>query len=152
MLQLINPDFRHEFLDQFVGRSIDSFVNSNNRGKRSHALKGAYPSGKFIPIDITVEDDNVIVCAELPGVDSDTIKLEVEENVLRVEAFVNVLNEDERSTKYILKERQFGSMSRMIQLPHNIDVGASSSSFCNGILEITLPKIIESKARRIPIN
>jgi len=152
MLRLIQQDTNQAYVSRFAGRPTDAFINTVNGVKRPGVWNRGYSSGKFFPMDITVEDDNVIVRAELPGVKVDTIRLEIEENILRIKTSMNEFEEDENPPKYILKERQCGSKSRMIRLPHNIDHAASCSSYRNGILEIVLPKTIDSKVRQIPVN
>ena len=111
----------------------------------------AYSSNRAIPIDISIDDSNVFVHAELPGMLPDNLSLEVDKNILRIEATADNHNH-EHSIDYVVRERTIRSAKRAIKLPHNVDPDSATSTYKNGILEITLPKLDKAQSTRIPIE
>ena len=104
-----------------------------------------------VSIDVREEDDKLIVTADLPGMDTKDIKVEVDRNIFRLEITVAESNEQD-SDGYIVRERRMGSVRRSIRLPHEVDVDEVTSTYKDGVLEITLPKLEKSQVKQITIN
>lgn len=103
--------------------------------------------------DVFRENGDVIVKAELPGVDpKEGLKVEVVEGVLRIRGEVES-DTGKESEGLFLHERRFGSFRRDIPLPEGVDVDKILGSFDNGVLtvRVALPEEGETSATPIEI-
>ena len=97
--------------------------------------------------------DNIVVRADLPGVDKDDVDVNVENGVLTISGERSVENED-TSDGWYRTERSYGSFYRALPLPEGVNADACDATFKDGVLEVTLPAPEEEKTRgrRIPIK
>jgi HSP20 family protein len=104
-------------------------------------------------VDVTERDGNLVVHADLPGLQSEDVKVSVDENVLTISGERTDENEDNQGGIH-RKERRYGSFHRSIRLPEDVDPESIQASFQNGVLEVTMPMPKESgsKGREIPIT
>ena len=102
-------------------------------------------------VDISETDGNVMVKAELPGLDPKDIDVEVSGDllVLRGEKSKEEERKDER---YYCRERYSGSFQRSFRLPTGVESDKVDAQFKNGVLTIEIPKSEESKQKKIPIK
>lgn len=103
-----------------------------------------------IPLDVTRNQDDVVVKASLPGLDKDNVDVTIEENVLTIRAELSEEGGREDSG-YLLRERRTGSFFRAIRLPETVDSESVSSVYKDGVLTVKLPKLEEKKAKKITI-
>lgn len=91
------------------------------------------------------------VCADLPGLSKDDVKVEVLDDNLTIEGERKSEHRDERGG---WSERSYGRFFRSIPLPEGIKAENAKASFENGVLDITFdaPKIEEKKGKQIPIG
>lgn len=91
-------------------------------------------------IDIIEDDDNLIVRADLPGFQKENIKIDMGDYTLEIIAlYLEETLED--GSSYIKKERNYGKISRVIELPEKIKADLAQASFNNGVLQIIIPKL-----------
>jgi len=97
--------------------------------------------------------DNLVVRADLPGMNKDNVNIEIDDDALVISGERQDEYQDERD-EYFRSERSYGSFYRLIPLPEGVDPNASSAEFKDGVLEVTLkmPKEQEQKRRRIQIK
>jgi HSP20 family protein len=102
-------------------------------------------------LDVVDDDDEIRVTADLPGVDKDDFQIEVvgDRLVLRGE---KKAEREERKGDYYYSERSYGSFSRTIPLPAEVDPDKAEARFKNGELRIRLPKTEEAKSRRVKVR
>jgi HSP20 family protein len=106
--------------------------------------------GQF-KVDVRDEGDEVIVIADLPGVDKDKLIVElVNPFTLVIRCDQVVESEDTSREGYYMRERAYGTMQRAIYLPCAVTDEGSTSTFKNGVLEIHLKKT--EQPSRIPVN
>ena len=108
--------------------------------------------GSWAPaVDIFERDDNLIIRAELPGVEQQAIEINVENNtlVLRGERKRDGELEDENAYRL---ERVFGVFTRSFTLPKTVAPDGIAASYKNGVLEIRLPKAEQAKSRKIAVE
>ena len=103
------------------------------------------------PVDIFEKGDDLVICAELPGLEQDDVDISVENNTLVLRG------ERKRKTEFVEKdayrlERTFGAFTRSFTLPRTVDSARISASYKNGVLELTLPKVEQVKPRKIEIK
>ena len=107
---------------------------------------------KFVPsIEVKDGEKDITVTAELPGMDEKDIELSLERGVLTIKGQKKEQAE-EKEKGYYYSERSFGSFSRSLTLPVEVDDSKAEAKFKKGILNIKLPKIAPEKAKKIEIK
>ncbi len=91
-------------------------------------------------LDLTEDDKNFFINAEIPGVKKEDIKVSVEGNQVCVSAEIKKEVEKKEGSKAIRSERFYGSVARSFTLHENVDQAAALAKYENGILQLTLPK------------
>jgi len=99
-------------------------------------------------VNVYETSEEVVVAADLPGVNKEDISLNATEDMLEIKAEVKRKEEVE----YQHKERRYKGFYRKISLPAKVDVSKAKASYVNGVLEVRLPKIEVSKKVNIPIE
>ena len=102
----------------------------------------------FMPMDAWREKDTFVVEFDLPGVQADSIDLDVERNVLTVRAERRAYEND---TELIASERPRGVFSRQLILGDNLNLDQISASYRDGVLRLTIPVAERAKPRKIEI-
>jgi HSP20 family protein len=110
------------------------------------------PSAGVFPLtNVTENSSNYYVRAELPGMQSDELNIQVTSNGISISGERKIPQEG-NGVKYHRREREAGKFSRSINLPGGIDVNAVEASLDNGILTITIPKAEVAKSRQITVK
>jgi HSP20 family protein len=91
-------------------------------------------------VDLSEDDKNFFVKAEIPGVNKDDIKVSVDGNLVSLSAEVRKEKEQKEGTKLLRTERYYGSVSRSFTLDESVDQDAAQAKYENGVLQLTLPK------------
>jgi HSP20 family protein len=103
-------------------------------------------------IDVREHDDEVIVVADLPGVDKEDVNLDLI-NPRALEISTERKSEkEEKSQGYYIRERMFGSMNRIVALPVDVTEDDAKASFKNGVLEVRFKKAKILPKSRIEIE
>ena len=111
-------------------------------------------TGTFVPaFNLSENDKEVFVSAELPGMDEDDIELIVDDNALTIKGEKKLESEEEESG-YYTRESSYGSFRRIVDLPAEVDQNKAEAKFKKGLLKVHLPKTQEaqSKTRNIEIK
>ena len=95
------------------------------------------------PVDLYEVGEELVIKAELPGVQKDQIQIEIQSEYLKISVTEDIMEEtkDEVSHNYYRRERSMSGASRMIKLPYLIKKKSAKASYQNGILEIRAPKL-----------
>lgn len=103
-------------------------------------------------LEVSERGDNLVICADLPGMSKDDINVDIEDDQLIIRGERrNERQSDEQG--FYHSERSYGSFYRSIQLPQGVDGEQVQADFNNGVLEITIPKPEQkSRGRRLEIN
>jgi len=107
--------------------------------------------GREIPVDMYEEKDDVVVKAELPGIDKETIEVTLSERRLTIAAERKREAEAGERGRYVA-ERAYGRLIRSLELPSDIQGDRVKASFTNGVLEIRLPKTEAAKRREVKVT
>ncbi len=102
-------------------------------------------------LDVTETKDNLVVKAELPGVDPKDVEITLSGNVLSIKG-EKKQEKEEKDEDYHLVERRYGSFVRTIRLPVEVAEDKIEASYKNGILKIVLPKSEKAKKKEIKIK
>ncbi|MEN6443703.1 MAG: Hsp20/alpha crystallin family protein [Methanoregula sp.] len=99
-------------------------------------------------VDVREHDDEVIIVADLPGIDKENISLRLL-NPRTLEISCERKGEkEEKSEGYYMRERVSGFMARRVMVPADVSEADSAASFKNGVLEVHLKKTkIDPKSR-----
>src|SRR5215475_10095288 len=104
-------------------------------------------------IDVRESDKEIVVEAELPGIDEKDISLNLQDGVLTIRG-EKKHEHDEEKENYRVMERRYGSFQRSLRLPDTVDEDKVEASFDNGVLKVRIPKRPEAvgKQRTIPMK
>ncbi len=101
-------------------------------------------------VDIYENKDQIVLEAELPGMNRGDFDLTIENNVITLRGERHFEKKDE-TDNYHRVERSYGSFSRSFTLPQTVSGDGATAEYNDGVLRVTLPKKEETKARRIEI-
>lgn len=102
-------------------------------------------------VDMFDKDDEIVVKAEIPGIDKENIKISVSDNVLTIKGEMKK-EEEVKEEDYYYAERSYGSFSRSLTLPAKVAEDKIKAEYKDGILEVHLPKAAESKPKEIKVD
>jgi len=103
------------------------------------------------PVDIYEDGDNLVLKAELPGVNPDDVEIRVEDNTLYLKG-ERKFEKEVKEQNYHRVERSYGNFTRTFSLPNSVDSDKVTANFKDGILTLTMPKKEEAKPKTIKIN
>ncbi|MCD6399004.1 MAG: Hsp20/alpha crystallin family protein [Candidatus Aenigmarchaeota archaeon] len=109
--------------------------------------------GSGIAVDISETDDDVIVKADLPGIEKKNVSLRIVDSALIIEAEQSEeLREEEEN--FFRQERSYGKFYREVPLPVEVEEDNASAEMKDGVLTVKLPKKEKSKkkGKEIKIN
>ena len=135
------------------GNLFDDFFKDFAPGFFVQPLHGdALPSPAQIRIDVKETDQGYSIEAEVPGVDKDNIHVSIDGSQVSLRAEVQQLDEQKDGERVLRSERYYGSVSRSIQLPAEIDTDQCKARYENGVLKLTLPRKQGDSSRRLSIE
>ena len=104
-------------------------------------------------LDVKETDKEIVVEAELPGLEEKDISLTMQNGVLTIQGEKR-LEYNEEKENYHVMERRYGSFQRSLRVPDTVDEGKVEARFDNGVLKVTLPKRPEAgdEQRKIEIK
>ena len=106
----------------------------------------------WIPrVDVFERGDGLVVRAEVPGVDGDSLDVTIEGGTLTISG-TRSFQRDDDSAGFHRKELFEGSFKRTILLPEGTDPEAITATSADGILEVTVPKRPEVLPRKVTVD
>lgn len=102
-------------------------------------------------VDIKEDEKQYLLITDIPGVNSDKIDIQMENNILNIKGERNTELENETS-EYKCIERKHGVFNRRFTLPKNVDADCIKAKYNNGVLTVSIPKQEAIKPRKITIN
>jgi len=130
---------------------MNNVVRSSNhspllqRGEEQHSQETLLPA-----VDIIEESNALKLVADMPGVTDETLKIELDNNVLSLEGEI-ALNMPE-GLSALHAEVRGQRFARRFNLSHEVDSDAISATLVNGVLTLTLPKKDSHRTRRIEVQ
>jgi HSP20 family protein len=126
----------------------DAFRGASRPGaaEEDWALGGTWAPA----VDIFEHDGNLVLKAELPGIEPKDVDVRVENNVLTLRGERKFESEVKRE-QYHRVERAYGTFSRSFTLPSVVDTEKIKAEFRDGVLRVTLPQREEAKPKQISI-
>jgi len=130
-------------------REMDRLWDSFFEGKPSRKVEEV---GEWLPsLDVSETKNDVVVKAELPGMDPKEIDISLADGILSIKG-EKKQEKEEKEENYHLIERSYGSFVRSVRLPREVQSDKINASYKNGILKVTLPKSEEAKKKEIKIK
>lgn len=119
-------------------------------------FEGDYPemelmSGWHPVVDIYDEGNEMVLKAELPGMNKEDIHIEVQNNVLTLRGEKKRAEKVEKEG-FFRSERLYGVFSRSFTLPATVEPAKIEANFVNGVLTVKLPKVEAAKPKQIAIK
>lgn len=109
------------------------------------------PGAKIPPVDIIDRDEEIVLRAEMPGIDKDSIDVSLSDNSVTLRGSSRH-EEKESDEHYYRSEISRGAFSRTVTLPADVDGDKAKATFKEGVLELTMPKIERSKRHSIKVE
>jgi HSP20 family protein len=108
-------------------------------------------NGAWVPnVDIYENKDNLVLEAELPGMNREDFELSIENNVITLKG-ERKFEKKAEGDNYHRIERSYGAFTRSFTLPQTVSADGAKAEFNNGVLHVRLPKREETKARKIEV-
>ena len=105
----------------------------------------------FVPrADIYETDDEIVVVADMPGVDENTLDITLENNVLTIDGTVEMEPPEGHALSYA--EYRVGDYQRAFSLSNQIDREGIEATVKDGVLRLHLPKVTEARTKKIAIR
>jgi HSP20 family protein len=141
MKTLLNVNPIHEFraMEEVMERLFQTPMAPNRTGL------------PMLAVDIVERGNNLVIRAAVPGVQPNELDVTVDNGVLTIrgETKHESASEDE---KVYRREISTGAFTRSVRLPENVDVNAIQAEFRLGMVEITIPRIVEEAPKPLKIT
>ena len=105
----------------------------------------------FPALESYVKNGNLVVRADVPGVESKDLDVSVLGNVLRIKG-ERKEEKEVKSEDYIRREVSYGAFERSMTLPEGADTEKIAANFKNGVIEITMPMAKKAETKKVPIQ
>jgi HSP20 family protein len=114
--------------------------------------EGALSVADWAPsVDILEKENEILIKAELPGVESKDVAVTLDNNVLTIKGERH-LEKDVKKESYHRMERTYGSFFRSFSLPNTLDTADVRAEYKDGLLTLALPKKAASTSRTVEIK
>ena len=107
--------------------------------------------GVDMAVDVSENENEFVVKAALPGIDPNDLDITFANNTLTVKGEVKQ-DEETKDEQYHLRERRYGSFSRSVTLPAEVQGDKIEANYDKGILTLRLPKAEEVRPKRIAVK
>lgn len=127
---------------------FDDFWRPVRRGRLSTGNGGAFAPA----LDVTENDNEYRVRADLPGVKKEDLDISIQDGVLTINAETKYEDKEKKEGRVIRQERRFGKFVRSMRLGDSIDVDKVEAEYRDGVLNLVLPKAEEVRPKRIDVK
>jgi len=118
---------------------------------RPERRRGTPPTVWQPAIEAYETDNDVVVRAEMPGIDPKNVEISVTEDTLTIRGEAKSEQEDRRRN-YYRRELRYGAFLRSIALPAGVQGDKASATYKNGILEVKVPKSERAKPKTVKVE
>ncbi len=113
---------------------------------------GFWQQEPFPSVDVKETEAEVTVSAELPGIDPKDVELTLENGVLTIKGQKREESEKKEGENVLSREIRYGSFSRSMSLPGEVQADKATASFDKGVLKVSVPKAEGARPTRVPIQ
>jgi HSP20 family protein len=141
----------HPLVDPLIGELLGFSRDVDAHFGAPLLSRGVEDTAFAPPLDVTANEEEVVVVAEIPGVKKEDVKISLEKGILTIggETKEKTLPGDARG---VLGERRQGKFARTVRLPYDVDAGKISAELSDGLLRIVLPKSEAARAHEISVR
>jgi HSP20 family protein len=136
---------------QEMDRMLDNMRRAVNRNLALGSPWQDQPDIHQLALDLTEDDENVVVKTSIPGVSEDDVDINVSDHILTISAETEDKREEEK-TGWHVRELRYGKFARSVQLPTEVNIDKANAEIENGILTITLPKTEPGPVKKIAVK
>jgi HSP20 family protein len=112
----------------------------------NYAVDDSKSFNSFNPkIDISEDEKNIYLEAELAGVKKENMKIKLEENKLTISGEKKYANGNDKGKRFFNRERSFGTFEKVFTIQADIKQDKIKAEFENGVLSVTIEKLIPEK-------
>jgi len=143
------PGIPWSIFDEFepVNRTLNQTGSKVSAGGgHTWSNRSSYPL-----VNVWQSGDDLIIDAEIPGVDPADVDVSVKGNELTLSGKMTQRDESGKAS-FLRRERAAGDFLRRLELPFKVESGAVKANYKNGLLRINLPRAEADKPRRIAIE
>jgi HSP20 family protein len=126
--------------------AIEPLGQVDRSAQRSSGTAGK----RTMPMDAYRDEEQLIIQFDLPGIEPDSMELNVENDVLTIKAHRR--RPQIEDSQWVVSERLHGTFSGQLQLSNQLDLDNIRASYDQGVLTICVPVAKETQARRIEIS
>jgi HSP20 family protein len=102
-------------------------------------------------MDVYETDDKLVVTVELPGMSADDVEVSVEDATLTISGTRAFSSEVEEESFHRI-ERRYGTFSRAVTLPPQVDTSKVDARFADGVLTVEVPKVEKARPKKIQVK
>jgi HSP20 family protein len=135
-------------LQQQMNQVFDRFFNTNSLSPFKNRFEEKFPK-----VDIREKEKEIVVAAELPGMEQKDLDISISHDILTIKG-EKKQEQEQKEDNYYRIERTYGAFHRDIPLPAEVETENINAVFINGVLSIHIPKKPEAqrKSKRIEIK
>lgn len=131
-------------MDKFMKEVVVDYPNADALGPKGY--------GADVKVDVIDGGKDIVVKADLPGMDKDKINISLEEGrILKISGSREVIKR-ETAPGVVRQERMSGNFERVLKLPAECKTDGIDATYKNGVLEITIPKKEKLPAEEVKIK
>ncbi|WIY83712.1 Hsp20/alpha crystallin family protein [Propionimicrobium sp. PCR01-08-3] len=114
----------------------------------------AATEARTMPMDLYRDGDQFVVKVDLPGVNPDSIDIDVDDRTLsiRAERTQENVHTDEENHSWVSRERSYGSYARQLTLGQGLNLAEITAEYTDGVLTLTIPVAEEAKPRKVKVT
>ncbi|MEY5031536.1 MAG: hypothetical protein RL354_567, partial [Planctomycetota bacterium] len=135
-------------MDRMLGRFLGTTLGTTFGAPESRFSR---VEGWLPPVDVSESDDEVMVRAEVPGMNARDIEITIAGSTLNITGRKQEREECEQEDFYRC-ERRFGAFRRVIELPESIDADRVTADTENGVITIRVAKKPGQRTRRVEVK
>ncbi len=147
MSSLIHWEPFHEIeeVTDRLGRVLDRTL------RRAFGRESLIPADWAPAVDISETDKEYVIKAELPEVNKDDVRVNIQDDMLVIRGERRA-EKEEKGRRYHRIERSYGTFARSFGIPEDADPTKITAEFRDGVLDVHLPKTTETKKRTIEVK
>lgn len=104
-----------------------------------------------IRVDVTEDEKNYIVKADIPGVTKEDIQVSIDGNQVAISTEVK-REKEEKDKNTLVRERYYGKQYRSFMLDSDVDDAKAEATYKDGVLQLTLPKRAGTATRKLEVR
>lgn len=131
-----------------MARSFDPFREMDRLFSEVTRATGS----NSMPMDLYRAGDTFVAEVDLPGVDPDSLDIDIDERTLTIRAARRTNAEQGQEIKFVTRERPSGAFARQISLGQGLAYDKIGAEYADGVLRLTIPVAEEAKPRKVAVQ